>query len=327
MKAVFITTFPNDVTNVIAAWDCWQDVRATRIIFDEPEPHLKKQPSDAKRWRLKPINSREILYQADRSKPGVIFYIGSNGGRSPDIETLRSLRDIAPSINMCFDGGDKPWHDLLRKYRANECFDLQVTIDGRLDCPVDLVTTAPVNTSFFGGEDSEKDISCGISGNLMPGDKRSEIINPLVEEGLVEMRLREVVKDGYPEHVAFMRRCRMIINTSYCGSGKTHHVKQRVFETGFAGAALLEDAAAPTHHWIPSTHFFTYETSEHAGEIIKSLSTGEVAEKAGVLQEHIVDQQEPTEVSDEVLNEMRTCIHSMMPLILLSGPNLDAMSR
>ena len=279
MKAVFVTTFPNDVSNVIAAWDCWNDIKATRIIFDYEQP----------------FEGQDIIPQVADAKPDVIFYIGGCGGsiHQPAIETLRALREIAPSINLCFDGGDKPWHVLLDEYRLNECFDLQVTIDGCLDCPVDLVTTAPVDTSFYTGE-GVRDIFCGISGNLSRGDVRSTIVTPLVETGLVEMRLRDQVGDGYPEHVVYMHRCQMIINTSYTGSGLSHHVKQRVFETGFAGAALLEDEAAPTAHWIPSEMFFTYKTTSvpglafaHAADVIRGLESSEVAEKAVMLKEHV----------------------------------------
>lgn len=310
MKAVFVTTFPNDVANVVAAWDCWNEVKSERIIFSQmsncPEttPFLKFKAaiflSDAER-------DTDVLHRVRMASPDIIFYIGAAGGGRTyvlNIEILHKLKKMAPFINLVFDGGDKPWHGLIEEYRQQKCFDLQVTIDGCLDSPVDFVTVAPVDTRLFYGPGPERDIFCGISGNIGPGDQRSKIINPLIEAGLVKMRRRDVVGGGFPEHVAFMRRCQMIINTSYAGSGKMHHVKQRVFETGFAGAALLECADAPTHHWIPSTHFFTYDNLDHASEIIRNLNSDEIAEKGRLLQEYVRANYMPQQVYSGMLDRL-----------------------
>ena len=290
MKAVFVTTFPNDVTNVIAAWDCWNEIKSERIIFDFRQV----------------IDDADILRRAEAASPDVIFYVGGCGGpmQLPTIATLQALKEMAPSINLIFDGIEEAWHPLIVEYKQHKCFNLQVTIDGCPDAPVDLVTTAPVDTRLFEGESPPKDIFCGISGNIGRGDKRSGIVNPLIREGLLTMRRRDVVGDGFPEHVAFMRRCQMIINTSYTGSGKRHHVKQRVFETGFAGAALLECAMAPTHHWIPPSYFFTYKNTRDAMDIIRGLDPNEVAEKAQMLQQHVRSHYMPQQVYGAMLDRL-----------------------
>lgn len=285
-----MTTFPNDVANVVAAWDFWNEVKSERIVFDFREP----------------IDDASILRRADAAAPEVIFYIGGAGGpmHSPTIATLRKLRDMAPSINLIFDGAEEAWFPLIEGYRRQECFDLQVNIDGVLSSPVDYVTTAPVDTRLFEGDGPPRDIFCGISGNIGPGDRRSRIINPLRWRQLVTMRKRDLVGDGYPEHVAFMRRCQMIINTSFTGSGRTHHVKQRVFETGFAGAALLESAAAPTHDWIPKEFFFRYESTAHAAKIIRGAEPAEVARRATLLQEHVRENYTPQKVYGGILDRL-----------------------
>ncbi len=293
MKAVFVTTEPDDVTNVIAAWNFW-NVKSTRITFDYREP----------------IDGDSIVERASDACPDVIFYIGGVGGEIylPSFKTLRELKEIAPSINLIFDGGDEPWHAMIEDYRREKCFDLQVNIDGRKDCPADFNTTAPVNTSFFNGEGPERDIFCGISGALSEGDKRTNIIRPLLAKGLIKMRLRDIAVDGYSEHVTFMRRCQIIINTSFTGSGKTHHVKQRVFETGFAGAALLEDIESPARYWIPPEYFFTYEDARFSptspSEVIKNLNTEEVAEKAGLFQEYVRAHYTPQQVYGGMLDRL-----------------------
>lgn len=291
MKAVFVTTEPNDVANVIAAWNFW-NAPSSRITFN---------------YR-KPIDDNDIITRVKAASPDVIFYIGGCGGNIylPSFETLRELRAIAPSINLIFDGGDKPWHAPIEQYRREECFSLQVNIDGRKDSPADLNTTAPVNTSFFTGKGPERDILCGISGNISEGDRRTNVIKPLMREGLIKMRLRDQVGDGYPEHVEFMRRCNMIINTSFTGTGETHHVKQRVFETGFAGAALLEDKNAPTGDWIPKEYFFTYEDARFSpnrpSEVIRNLNMDEVKNKANLLHDYVKAHFTPQQVYGGMLD-------------------------
>ena len=307
MKAVFVTTFPNDVANVVAAWDCWNKVKSERIIFSHL-PRRSEETTSYLRFKAAIFRSpaerdTDILHRVAMAKPDVIFYIGAASGGwmyQLAIETLRKLREIAPSINLVFDGGDRPWHTMIEEYRRHECFDLQVTIDGCLDCPVDLVTTAPIDTRLFGGDGPERDIFCGLSGNFGIGDQRSKIIYPLVEAGLVKTRMRDVVGDGFPEHVAFMRRCKVIINTSWTGSGKAHHVKQRVFETGFAGAALLECDDAPTHHWIPRDMFFTYGTSP--ADAIRGLT--EVEDKAQMLKDYVRAHYMPQQVYGGMLDRL-----------------------
>jgi len=229
VKALFITTEPNDVTNVIEAWNCWNEVKAERITFDF----------------FLPVNGTRLIRKARKVNPDVMFYIGACGAPgcyTPDVATLKTLRDIAPFINICFDAVELEWHGLLRRYKQNECFDLQVSIDG---CgPVDLITLAPVVTSFYEGPGPVKDIDCGFSGNVGKG-KRSFTIDPLEEEKLIKVRLRNQTGEDYDKHAAFIRRCKMIINTSFSGSARFHHVKQRISEAAFAGCSVLEMADAP----------------------------------------------------------------------------------
>jgi hypothetical protein len=289
LKAVFVTTFPNDVTNVVTAWDFWNE-KSERIVFDFH----------------KPIDDADILRRAAAARPDIIFYIGGCGGPIylPSVQTLRALREMAPSVNMMFDGADKPWHAMIEEYRRHQCFDLHVTIDGCLDCPADYATVAPVDTRLFGCASPARDIPCGISGNIGPCDQRSKIIRPLIKAGLVEMRTRDLGGDSFAEHVKFMQRCRMIINTSWTGSGRLHHVKQRVFETGFAGAALLECSASPTHNWIPTPLWYRYDDAMHAAEIIRNVDPLEVADRAALFAEYVQDHYTPQKVYGGILERV-----------------------
>jgi len=284
MKALFITTEPNDVTNVIKAWDCWNNVSSERITFDY----------------LKPIDGEGLVKAAKESSPDVIFYIGAGAGcYTPGIPILKAFRTIAPSINICFDAVEVSWHALLENYRRNECFDLQVSIDGN-DAPgIDLVTLAPVVATMFEGDGPERNIRCGLSGNMGHGI-RARIVNPLVEEGLIEFRFRDVV-NGYEDHVNFMRRCEVIFNTSFSGSGKCHQVKQRVSEAAFAGCALLDMAAAPTRKWYPQEYVYVYRGVSEARNIIKNFDLMEVRERGNALREYAKLHYHPSIIFGEML--------------------------
>ncbi len=152
MKALFVTSATNDVVSLIRAWDCYQDGGSKRVSF----PHRGK-PRDG-----------VILTTALGYKPDIIFYIGANVGEGlPSERTFFELQLIAPLVNLCCDGGDYPWHKTLERYRKIGCFDLQVTLDGDRDAPLDLVTVTPVDPRPYDRE-IPRSIRCGFSGNFSP---------------------------------------------------------------------------------------------------------------------------------------------------------------
>lgn len=289
-RALFVTTKSNDVDNVISAWDFWNPP-SDRVSFDH----------------MNGVDDAAIIGAAKHIGPAVIFYIGSVGPCSPTHDALRRLRDIAPSIHICFDAADEPWHPLLAEYSAAGCFDLQVSIDGVRGTPVDLVTVAPVNPAFFDGPGPDRTIRCGFSGNIglqgdVPTDQRGTILGPLIASGLVERRQRDVTEsDSYTDHVEFMRKCRIIINTSFAGSGTVHHVKQRVFESAFAGCALLENDASPVGDWLPAGCFFPYRDSEQAAELIGTLADDAIAESARIRSAYVQENFMPKKLFGEML--------------------------
>ena len=205
MKALFITTQTNDTHNHVDAWDSVSDIPAKRVQFD---------------YQNGVGNDAYIRNKArDAGDVDVIFYIGCNrGGSLPSYDTLRELRKIAPLINIISDAADQPWHALIAAYRREECFDLQVGIDGEPESPVDLATLTPVDSRIFDSVKVGKDIRCGFSGNA--AGKRSEILGGVGSRCWVRIR-----GDDYLDHVRFLRRCRMVLNIAYTGSGKRLHVK------------------------------------------------------------------------------------------------------
>lgn len=264
MKALFITTMTNDTDSLVTAWDCWNSEPADRIRFN----HMGTG-TDA-----------EILKAARESRPDVIFYIGGCAGPGMPLEdTFRAIRKIAPSVNLCCDAADDPWHPVLNSYAVGECFDLQVALDGRVGAPVDLVTITPVDPRPYEGTSGKRDLVCGFSGNFGLRGKRWTVVGPLSDAGLVTVRKRITV-GAYDDHAGFLRRCRVVLNTSFSGSGRTHHVKGRVLEAAFAGAALLEPVESPTGAWFPEATFYPYKDHADAARIIRGLDFNEAAAKA-----------------------------------------------
>lgn len=150
MRALFVTSATTDVDSLVRAWDCWQPDKSVRVAF-----HHMGQPKDD-----------EILAVARDVAPEIIFYIGAcHAPGIPSVDTLLTLRQMAPSVNLCCDAGDWPWHEYLNLYEEAGCFDLQVTLDGCRSAPVDLVTVTPVDPLPY-ERAIPRTIRCGFSGGL-----------------------------------------------------------------------------------------------------------------------------------------------------------------
>lgn len=280
-KALFITTQTNEVENHIAAWDAINDTAAVRVTFDHMGLRNDWPPVEA----------------AINASPDVIFYVGACGGRgTPVPSTLRRLRDIAPTVNICSDAADRPWHQLLRAYERDECFDLQVAIDGPSDAPVDLFTLTPVDPALF--KQAERDIDVGFSGSL--GGDRTTTLADAINDGLIIHRKRTNVY-GYGEHTRFMSRCKATINTSFTGSGQAHHIKGRVVEAGWAGCALLETMESPAHRLFPKGAIISYSD---VGHVIKGLSKSQVDDSAAILGEYTRENLHPAMIYGEILDRI-----------------------
>ncbi len=188
-------------------------------------------------------------------------------------------------INLCSDAQDKPWHGVLDVYKKHNCFDLQVSLDGGKYHALDMSTLTPVDPTLYNGT-AKRDIRCGFSGAVGTMGDRSEIIHSLEWFGGLTVRGR-TLKGGYEDHVKFMRRCKMILNTSWTGTGDAHHIKGRVLETGWAGGALLEMSESPIEKWFPKDCYFTWRNAKEAAEIIADASDKEISQKAKRLSEEV----------------------------------------
>lgn len=280
LYALFVTTATSEPDVNVRAWRATMGP-ATRVIFDINGPQ----------------RDSEILQVAEDGQPDIIFYTGGESGPGlPSVETLQALRKITKTVQIQGDMGDPPWHPMLKLYRERECFDLQVGMDGVSEAPIDYVTLTPIDPEPFNRPPRKRNFQCGFAGNHigrerfrhlkglgLATDPRSEILHALGD--LLQLREREL--DGsYASYIAFYRRCRMMLNTSWAGSGLVHHVKGRVLESAFAGCALLEMAESQTGHWFPADSFFTYRSVAEAADIIRSVSNEEIAERAVKFEAH-----------------------------------------
>jgi len=249
----------------------------------------------------------------------------------PTIDTLLALREIAKSINLVCDGTDPPWHPYIREYERADCFDLQVTLDGN-SAPVDLVTITPVDPRSY-NTSSSRTIHCGFSGNATPyaarhtlmtrlelkqrfnplyglieAQKRDFIIRKLELDNLIVSRRRtktshDPVEGSYPEHVAFMLSCKILLNTSYSGSGTVHQVKGRVLEAGWARCALLESKGSPIADWMPDGSYFIYDDIPHAEELIRTLTDRQIDHSASLLAECVRSKYTAQQIYGEILEK------------------------
>ena len=282
MKAFFITTDTDDCQNHVDAWNSCYGYSV----------HHKFNIHQIR-------NDWQLLEIARKEEPDVIFYIGAvKGNAIPKIEVLKELRDIAPTINLCSDAADRPWHPVLEYYKKNACFDLQVSIDGALDSPVDYVTLTPVDFTNF--RPIKKSIKCGFSGTVGRWNTRSEIINALEWFSILKVRRRG---GSVRDHANFVSKCKILLNTSWTGTEYTHHIKGRVLEAGFANCALLEHVKSPISNWFTNC-WIPWRTAKDVNEIINDITDGEIQSIANKLTEQVKSKYSPKMIFDGILSHV-----------------------
>ena len=236
-------------------------------------------------------------------KPDLIVFIGavesSHGRPIIQLENLKNLRDIAPTIHMCGDAGDKPWWPILDEYDQAGCFDCQVSIDGSMDSPIDryrngIVKLVPVDPTKFVHKKHwhEKKTFVGMTGNHGHGERGAMMD---VVKTHPEARWLGYGVD-YAALVEFMFDCKIIVNCPMTGSGQSDHVKCRVTETGWATACLLERKNKQTAYWFkPGQDYLEYiDSADLIDKLIWAKNNDdEVHAMARSLRESIVTKHHP----------------------------------
>lgn len=288
MRALFITTKTVDCANHVRAWDSLGH-KAAHMTFDHSAMR----------------NDWQFLDKAREVRPEIIFYIGAHQAQgNPRPATLIEMRSIAPTIHLCSDATDRPWHPVLVGYRVRGCFDLQVGIDG--GGLVDLATLTPVDPGPFEVR-CERDIRCGFSGSVGRWNARSEIVKALEWFGGLTVRNR-APHGGYEEHARFMKRCRMLLNLSFTGSQHAHHIKGRVVEAGYAGCALLESADSPIGDWFPEDCYLTWRDAKDIAALIADAGDETMERAARRLSEEVRKRYTARAIYGEILDRVGSAV-------------------
>lgn len=233
---------------------------------------------------------------AEKHQPDIIFYIGAvEGGGVPKPSTLRDLRRIAPVVNFCSDAADIAWEKAIGGYRKHQSFDVHVAIDGGRTA--DLATLTPVDEGYYFPR--KRNIRLGFSGTVTGFNPRSEVVRALDWFGDITIRNRG---GNYYDHVDFMCRTQMLVNTAWTGSGQRFHIKGRVLEAGFAGCALFEHIDSPIGEWFPEGAWFPWKTPKDILEIANDITDEEISESANLLQKTVQEKYTAKQIYQEILD-------------------------
>lgn len=253
MKALFLTTYTpnNDIfwrSLECAGWEV------------TPHRHDERSHHDGLLALARQIEPRMIVYV------GALEWVGiSNPIPSPEI--LRSLRDAAPTVLLCGDSSDGAWNALAEEYRARECFDVYVSMDGS-ERPGYVPKLTPVDVRPYAPRPwDQRTVAVGYTGGR--GGEKGPIIDAIGAQHAGDAAPHDAM-------ARFMCDCRIIVNAPRTGSGDADHVKGRVVETGFAGACLLERRNAAIARWFePGFHYVEFSDASDAARMMQWISAND----------------------------------------------------
>jgi len=270
MRVGFISTGTNNVMAVINSAKCIPEFKRIETLIFSHQVGRNQNPNIAD-W-------------ARNERLDYIFFIGSAAGTDPAPEHFIAIKHMnIPCYHICFDGGDKPWWPRLELYKQQCLFDLQVNIDGLKGNPCDLTTLCPLNPDDFNPL-TKKTIPFGFAGNIKSA-VRSNLVRQLQNGGYIQVRVRDAAVDSFKDYCNFLNNCSGMLNISYTGTGKAHHVKARILEGMYAGCVLVEDERAPTkEYFVQGIDYLSYNgTSESVIRAINATGvvlTDRIREKA-----------------------------------------------
>lgn len=277
MKAAFITTSTDNCDPVVGGWSSFNETPAwTR--YNE----AASSPDD----------EHLVPFIRDAS-PDIAFYIGAAWlPGNPRPETLAKIRSLVPFVHICFDGGDAPWWPKMAEYRAAACFSRQVNIDGAACPTADLTTLCPMDPRpYLKHRDIPKTRRGGFAG-FVANTYRGTMVNPLVQQGLLELRHRKAgyKNSDYGDFAQWLCETTFTLNTAVTGTQWRRHVKGRIIEAGLAACAILEEADAPTKNWFtPGEDYLPYGSVDEAIFLARNVSDAEWARLGQSLRAKIED--------------------------------------
>ena len=223
----------------------------------------------------------QMISKAKEFQPDIMLYTSAwEGDFVPLNETLVELNSLAPLVHILYDGSDPPWWPQLKNFEDIGAFKLTVNIDGGFYWPGGgrkwndvegntysingLTLLTPVHPAYYQGVAipfMQRPYAVAYAGNH-GGWLRNWIVTKMHDKGYF-IKPRDDKYDSYGLFAKTLMQCRAVVNVPFTGSTATTHVKGRVVEAGWAGAALLEWKNDATRAWLtPRYHFWEYEGVE-----------------------------------------------------------------
>lgn len=214
----------------------------------------------------------EILNSFRTHKPEVVIYSGPAEGKCrPLLPTFHEIRKSAKLVNLVCDGGCPNWHPLLELYNKEDCFDLTVNIDGNDNWPsksTDLTMPGPIDPRYYNGRDVPKVIPFGFAGGL-GGIERRQITERLQRTRQLNIPERSETWGTYQGYADFMLSCKAVLNMGRTGSGKAHHLKYRIIESGLAKCCVFEEVNQITKKYFTAgMDYIEYENIDHLERLL-----------------------------------------------------------
>lgn len=258
----------------------------------------------------------ELVDLAKRVNPDFILYIGAPGEEHhhrpvPKADVLRAINKVAPMVHMCDDAADHPWWPLIQEYFDNDCFTVQVAIDGGGESPIarhprGMCLLTPIDFRPFHPlpwEDRVAHRTAVLCGGFGHGE-RGHVMGQLMQRGVLEFHVGPS-SHSYDEMAAVLCRHKIVFCHPMTGTGTRGHVKGRVIEAGFAGCVLLERAGSPTENWfIPGVHYLIYDNADTAEGIIRNASDGFLRQMGAYFHRAVIRDHHPAVFWKKVLDKM-----------------------
>lgn len=264
--------------------ECGLAIQADPGVRDLLSMGLFPPPEHRDAFRMRVSREAELLALVKAEKFDLVLYISAwEGLFVPTNETLGQVKSMTPLVHLLFDGADPPWWVQLEEFERAGVFSLTVNIDGshawpggdwrstpddasipgwKIENALTLLT--PLDPRHFQGPPFPppflaRPFPIAYAGNA-GGWTRGGYVRQLQQEiKRFHYRQRDDHPHSYKIYCDFLRHSRAVVSVPFTGSGAATHVKGRVLETGYAGAALLEYEGSPTKDWFePGADYLTY---------------------------------------------------------------------
>lgn len=233
------------------------------------------------RYDIPGLADQTLIAKIREQSPQCVVYIGSRWGIVPSPACLSRINEkIAPSVLICSDAGDAPWHDMLRQYDQSGCFTLHVAIDGSTKWPGSdhhMTALTPVDSADYltpPRPHALRNVIAGFAGNAGGGGAsvRTNTLTQLLSTASIEVRTRSPLPFTYKGYADYLCNVRISLNVAQTGTEASMHVKGRIVESGWAGCCVLESKGSPTASWFtPGTDYLEYGSATEAAQMIAEL--------------------------------------------------------